>query len=174
METQKELETWLLAYQQGNEAAFEQIYRSTASQVYGYLLSLTRDRASSEDLMQETYLRIRGGISGYVPHGKPLAWIFTISRNLAMVQFRQAALAARRQSASMDELTAADWVEDAADGIVLRNVLKTLDACDRQIVMLHAVGGLRHREIAKLMEMPLGTILWRYQRAIKNLQQQLA
>ena len=44
---------------------------------------------------------------------------------------------------------------------------------ERQIVLLHAVTGLKHREIAALLELPLSTVLSKYHRALKKLREQL-
>lgn len=52
---------------------------------------------------------------------------------------------------------------------VLRAALSVLSEQERQVVMLHAVTGLKHREIAQLLELPLATVLSKYRRALKKL-----
>ena len=54
--------------------------------------------------------------------------------------------------------------------IVTRAVMSQLSDEERQIVVLHAVAGLKHREIADLLEKPLSTVLNKYRRALKKLQ----
>ena len=54
-------------------------------------------------------------------------------------------------------------------GSLLTECLKNLSDEERQIVMLHAVSGFKHREIARLLEMPLSTVLSKYNRAMKKL-----
>ena len=56
---------------------------------------------------------------------------------------------------------------------VLRACLEQLSDQERQIVALHAVAGFKHREIAALLELPLSTVLSKYNRAIKRLKQYL-
>lgn len=53
---------------------------------------------------------------------------------------------------------------------VLEIIRTRLDAADSKIVLMHLAAGLKHREIAKQLDMPLGTTLWRYNKAIKTLQ----
>ena len=53
--------------------------------------------------------------------------------------------------------------------MVLEKVLHTLTDSERQIVMLHAVAGVKHREIAAILDMPTATVLSKYSRAIKKL-----
>ena len=55
------------------------------------------------------------------------------------------------------------------DRHVLRAALSVLSEQERQVVMLHAVTGLKHREIAQLLELPLATVLSKYRRALKKL-----
>ena len=56
---------------------------------------------------------------------------------------------------------------------VLQQALASLGDVERQVVLLHAVTGLKHREIAALLEMPLATVLSKYHRALKKLRVQL-
>ena len=51
--------------------------------------------------------------------------------------------------------------------------MKALSDSERQIVLLHAVGGMKHRETAALMELPLATVLSKYSRALKKLKAKL-
>ena len=57
--------------------------------------------------------------------------------------------------------------------LALRAALELLDAEERRIVLLHAVTGWKHREIASLLELPLPTVLSKYHRALKKLRKQL-
>lgn len=56
---------------------------------------------------------------------------------------------------------------------LLEQALGTLEEQSRRIVLLHAVTGLKHREIAQLLELPLATVLSKYHRALKKLKLQL-
>ena len=59
------------------------------------------------------------------------------------------------------------------DQTVLEAALNTLTVEERQVVLLHAVSGLKHREIAKLLEMPLPTVLSKYRRSLSKLKKKL-
>jgi RNA polymerase sigma factor (sigma-70 family) len=56
--------------------------------LYGYALALTRDRASAEDLVQETYLRAVRAFGTLVPDSNLEAWLFAIMRNAWLNQVR--------------------------------------------------------------------------------------
>ena len=56
---------------------------------------------------------------------------------------------------------------------LLQTALAALEEQERRIVVLHAVTGLKHREIAQLLELPLATVLSKYHRALKKLKVRL-
>ena len=60
------------------------------------------------------------------------------------------------------------------DKIVIRKCIETLGDSEREIVILHAVSGFKHREIAEILGLPLSTVLSKYNRAIKKLRKTLS
>ena len=154
---------------QGDQAAFEALYRQTERAVYTFALSLLKNPHDALDVTQETYLKVRASAHLYQPQGKPLAWLFTIARNLSNSLLRQSG-----RSVSAEEYFSADgpgcaYLEDPSDRLALTAALDGLEELDRQGVLLHVVSGLKHREIAQDLGLPLGTVLTRYHRALKKL-----
>ena len=154
----------------GDEDAFVTLYRASSDAVYYLLLSLVKEPAAAEDLMQDTYLSVRKSAKNYVPQGKPMAWIFTIAKNLAYMELRRNQRQDPDGLEGHEELAAEDGISRAVDNMVLRNALALLDERDRQIVLLQVVSGLKFVEVASALETPLGTVLSRYHRAIRKLQ----
>ena len=97
-----------------------------------------------------------------------------MARNLGLMRLREE----RRFPAAGEEETEtlpADGNEAgrAEDRLVLECAMRVLGDEERQVVMLHAVAGLKHRETAALMGLPLSTVLSRYHRALGKLQKAL-
>jgi len=137
--------------------------------VFAYAMSKTGDRHDAEDIMQDTFVQIYKYAGRYRAQGKPMAWIVTIAQNLIK---RQRVLKSRHMSLDGD---IGRNEEESPTGEVIRNewlrwIMNTLNEAEREVVVLHLVSGLRHREIAQLQGEPLSTILSRYSRAIKKLQ----
>ena len=61
-------------------------------------------------------------------------------------------------------------LEQAADRKVLLDALGRISREERQIVLLHAAAGMKHREVAEALELPLATVLYKYSRSMKKLQ----
>lgn len=160
----------------GDREAFSILYQNTDRTVYSFILSIMKNPQDAEEVMQETYMKIWTSASSYQSQGKPLAWIFTIARNLCYMKFRDQK---HRADMGLEELTGEETgelclpLENMADAMALRAALELLKEDERQIVLLHASAGLKHREIAASLGMPLATVLSKYNRSIKKLKQNL-
>ena len=123
--------------------------------------------------MQETFLKIRSAAHLYVPMGKPLAWIFTIARNICLAKYR---MKKRFTGVSVDEVKEPldfSQIEDREDRIVLETAFEVLTEEECRIIILHAVSGMKHREIGELLRLPVSTVLSKYNRGLKKLRREL-
>lgn len=160
----------------GDKDAFQQLYQETDRTIYSFILSILKNPQDAEEVMQETYLKVWTSASTYQSQGKPLAWMFTIARNLCYMKFRDQK---RMADIGLDDLDGEEMgevclpLENMTDAMVLRAALDILKEDERQIVLLHASAGLKHREIAASLGMPLATALSKYNRAVKKLKQYL-
>ena len=169
-------EKLLLRVAQGDKEAFQRLYQNTDKTIYGFILSILRNPQDAEEIMQETYLKIWTSAAGYKSQGKPLAWMFTIARNLCYMKFRDQKREADIGLSDLSEGELGEFcpqIEDAADKMVLKAALHILNEEERRIVLLHTTAGMKHREIAADLEMPLATVLSKYNRAMKKLQKHL-
>lgn len=157
----------------GDKEAFADLYRQTERALYSFVLSLTKNHHDSLDIMQETYLKVRASAHLYKPMGKPLAWMFTIARNLTMTHFRQTKRFTEKEDDLEDDLLFS-YVTDVTDRMVLQTAMEALTEEERQIVLLFAVNGFKHREIAEALEIPLSTVLSKYRRSLAKLKKVLA
>lgn len=159
---------------QDDMAAFEELYILTEKTIYAYALSIVRHHEDALDIVSETFLKIRSAAHLYKPMGKPLAWMFTVTRNLAMDHLRRQARYHDGDFAELEFKDEFSFVENIGDRMVLEIVLTRLTEEERRIIMLHAVSGLKHREIAQSLGTPLSTILSKYKRSLKKLKGYLA
>ncbi len=171
-EQAKLLDAYIARIANGDRDALAGLYQETSPSVYAFSLAILKNPQDAEDVLQDCYLQIFGAAGSYHSHRKPMAWILTIARNLCMSTLRE-----RSKTAPM---TDTDW--DSAfgscemnvdDKVVLQQCMTALDDRSRQIVALHAVAGLKHREIAALLQIPLATVLSKYARSIKKLKEEL-
>lgn len=166
-------ETIFIKIGENDMAAFEEFYRLTERSVYAFVLSILKNHDDALDVMQDTYLKIRAAAHLYQPMGKPMAWVFTIARNLAMSKLRSQKQNINVQVGDIENDLAFSYITDPEDRIILQTVLMILNDQEREIILLHAVSGLTHREIARNLDMPLSTVLSKYNRGLKKLKKNL-
>ncbi len=150
-------------------SAMGDLYELIRADIYAFALSKIGRKEEAEDVTHDTFVRIWQNAPSYTPMGKPMAWILTIELNL----IRRACELSARSGAELDE-TLPDPDSDVEGSVInsefLRQMLQELSAEARQVVTLHLVSGLKHREIAQILNEPLVTVISRYRRAIKKLQ----
>ena len=168
-----ELEKLILRIAAGEQQALEELYHRTRAAVYALALSCVRNAHDAQDITQDTFVRVWEGASQYRPQGSPMAWLLTVARNLARMKLRQGARQAELSDEEWEAIPADSPGVTPEDRELLQTALAGLEDQERQVVLLHAVTGLKHREIAALLEMPLATVLSKYHRALKKLKSKL-
>lgn len=150
--------------------AMDELYELIKTDVYAFALSKTQNQKDAEDIMQDTFIQIYKYADRYEPQGKPLAWIFTIITNLSKRKFALGQRVSPMEDQHEDIPDDSDFASNLVDSEFLRALLNTLSQEEQEIIVLHIVSGMKHREIANLLDKPLSTVLSRYNRAIKKLQ----
>ncbi|MEF9984274.1 MAG: RNA polymerase sigma factor [Oscillospiraceae bacterium] len=152
---------------QGDMKAFEELYNKTDKAVFGFIFSILKNKANAEDVMQDTYLKIIPASKIYNPQGKPLSWVLTIAKNLALMSLRSE----KKTNTSIDDIEnniEFSQKDETEDKLILNLAISKLAEDEKQIVILHS-SGVKHREIASFLNMPLSTVLSKYNRALKKL-----
>ncbi|HEY2906951.1 MAG TPA: RNA polymerase sigma factor [Vicinamibacterales bacterium] len=142
----------MTGYLNGEIDAFDALYGALAGRIRGYLISLCRDAAMADDLVQETFLRVHRSRRTYEP-GRPVTpWVFAIARHVFLMHRRASARRQRFQTALADEIHNADVVNDSiaalAKGDEVRRALRAVPAGQRQALLMHHVAGHSFAEIA--------------------------
>ncbi|MCL2672297.1 MAG: sigma-70 family RNA polymerase sigma factor [Clostridiales bacterium] len=164
----EELTRQLNAIRNGDMAAFETLYNDSRTPVYTIILRITWDRAMSEDILQEFFTKLF--ISPPKPSVQnPRAYLFQMARNLAIDSVRK-----QVPQVPLEESSAYQPLDDSPLRMDIESALKRLPAQDCQIVTLHVIGELKFRELSEIMQIPIGTVLWKYGRAIGKLQKYLS
>ncbi len=153
----------------GDMSSMEELYELVRADIYAFALSKLRRTADAEDITHDTFVRVWESAPCYVPQGKPMAWILTIAHNL----IRRSAVRAQRTvpwEVWCESDTSVDIEGDLVERTFVHELMQTLTPPEQQVIVLHTLSGLKHREIATLLGEPLSTVLSRYNRAIKKLQ----
>ena len=166
----EELEGLLAGLAAGNRDSLAALYHRTRAAVYGLALSYLKNGHDAEDVTQDTFVRAWDKADQYRPQGKPLGWLLAITRNLALMKLRDRGKSQDLPEDQWENLAIENPMVTLEDRQLLTAAMAVLTDQERQVVILHAVTGLRHKEIAALLEIPLATALSKYHRALKKLQ----
>lgn len=129
----------------GDPSALEQLYRDHAPALFTLGLRLTGDHAAAEDIVQDTFLRMLGFLSGLRADAPLRPWLKRVASNLAIDRLR------REHRYTDDErlwdLEATDASQ--ADAVDAEALMRRLPPVARTLVWLHEVEGWSHPELAK-------------------------
>jgi RNA polymerase sigma-70 factor, ECF subfamily len=148
----------------GDEAAFAALYDATSRRLYGLVLRIVRDPAMSEEVTQEVYLDVwRHSARFDAQRGSAISWLMTIAHRTAVDRVRASEASRRRDDAhatthqDVEFDTTAESAQASLEAQRVRRALTTLTDAQRSAVELAYLGGYTHTEVARLLDLPLGT-----------------
>jgi RNA polymerase sigma-70 factor (ECF subfamily) len=167
----------------GNNSSFAAAALEHVDALYGYAMTLTRDKADAEDLVQETYLRAVRAANQPQPEANLKAWLFVIMRN-AWLNIRRHKHHGLRIFEPDDENGAGAVSDKSYDPhvVYLRKLereqvhaaIEKLPEAYREIVVLRDIEGFSYQEIATVLNCPAGTVMSRLGRARGKLRDALS
>lgn len=162
-----EMDRLLVRIAGGDNAAFEELYARTARGVYAFLYTYLHNSADTEDAMQTVYLKVKTGIHSYRKGTNARAWLLQIAKNHALNELKKRK---REVPTEFIEITAD---ERFGENTVTDAMRRTLTEEEQRIVTLHVLWDYKHREIAQMLNCPIGTVTSKYKRAIEKLRNTL-
>jgi len=181
-------EDLLLAYRsRGDREAFDALVHRYERELYGYLRHYMGDAEMAEDVFQQTFLQVHLKCDQFEPGRKVRPWLYTVATNQAidyqrrnrrhrMVSLdRRASRPADEESGALIELLdnpepdPGHLAETAEQHDQLREAVEELPQATRQVVRLVYFQGLKYREAAEVLCIPVGTVKSRLHAAIHKL-----
>jgi RNA polymerase sigma-70 factor (ECF subfamily) len=163
-----EVNILLLRLRQGEPDALRELYDECRRDVYLLALAILRNTADAEDILQDVFVAVHGKISQYGHKAGGKAWLLSITRNLALNRLRSNKL---RAHADLDELPEAEAPAVPQDDGLFEECLALLNPRERQILTMHLTLDLTHRETARVLRLPEGTVRRTYAAAINKLRE---
>ncbi len=150
-----------------------ELFRTLASAVYGYAISVLGNPADAEEVLSETFLRVCKKSDQYHGRGSIRAWVFSIAHRLCIDVLRRKAKLIRPVSLP-EQLPSAQpsptvLTERHEQQAIIVAVVEKLPAEQKEVVMLKIYGNLTFREISETLDIPLNTALSRMHQALKRL-----
>ncbi|MBI5371039.1 MAG: sigma-70 family RNA polymerase sigma factor [Sphingobacteriales bacterium] len=157
---------------QRDEKAFAYLYDHYAAALYGVVNTVVADKETANDVLQNVFVNIWRKFDSYDPaKGRLFTWMMNIARNAAIDEIRSKGYANTRKTQPLPEeneisgAVTGPRIEDSG----LKKVLGRLKEEWRVLVDLSYYQGFTHEEIAKALDLPLGTVKTRIRSALIQL-----
>jgi RNA polymerase sigma-70 factor, ECF subfamily len=166
-------EALMLEFQRGSRSAFEELFARYQGPLYGFFRRRLQSRERAEDLVQETFLAMIGGMARYAPRALVRTYLYGIALKLVAAE-RRRLLKDPPARESCTKPSAEPAVESASERVLwVRQALEKLEDMDREVLMLREYELLSYLEIAQLLQIRLNTVRSRLFRARMALKESL-
>ena len=161
-----------MRFQAGDEDAVAAVYDRFSGAVFSLSLRILGDRGRAADATQQTFVKAWRAAETFDPRRDFAPWIYSIARRTAIDVYRKES---RATPTELDEVPiegpsfVATW-----EAFEVRAAVDQLQDDEREIVYLSHFGGLTQTEIAKKLDIPVGTVKSRSHRAHKSLLEKLS
>lgn len=143
---------------------FDLFYEETKKIVYFTIKNIIHDEELTKDLMQDTYIKFLNQLDKYKDDNLN-AYLSLMARNIAINEYN------RRKKEVIDSEYLDQLSTTKIEDPMIFRILDYLSEEEKEIVLYHIVENLKFKDIAKIVNKSLGTVLWIYNKAIKKLQE---
>ncbi len=160
--------------QAGDSAQLATLFERYHPGLFRYLLSLTRNRTLSEDLVQEVFFRVLKYARSYDPSLSFPVWLYGMARNACFDALHKGR--AEITGSEMEDIRSSAPVPEEViarkqDVTFLQEALQQLPEEKREVLILSRFHDMRYEEIARILKCEIGTVKVRVYRALKELRE---
>lgn len=148
--------------------AFKIVYENTKKGVFSMIISIVNNKAATEDLMQDTYMKMIQKIHTYKKGRNFFAWLLQIAKNTAIDYLRNEnkVHVLEPNHITFERMKSKDY---NTQNYEVMDMIKNLNEVEKQVVLLRIISKIKFKDIAKSLNKPIGTVLWIYQKSINKL-----
>ncbi|CDC41347.1 rNA polymerase sigma-70 factor ECF subfamily [Firmicutes bacterium CAG:449] len=166
----EEINLLIKEFKNKNHSNFEKFYNLTSKQVYFTSLNILKNHALAEEITQDVYVKFLSEISSFKEYYNVFSYLTTISRNLSINVYN------KNKKIINDEeiINFAKYDDSTIDDLNAQEILSLIEeTSSREIVVYHVIFEYTFLQISKIMKVPLGTILWKYNKTMKYLKERI-
>jgi len=157
---------------------FEEKILEHIDSLYNLAIRMTQNEQDAEDLVQEASLKAYRHFDKFKPGTNFKAWIMTIARNIYINCYRKKLKEPQKiEFEAVEDFIALTEISGAQEEIFSENIKSSIDRLPEELrttIMLFYAEGFSYKEIAKIMDVPMGTVMSRLYTARQTLKRQLS
>lgn len=151
-----------------NKESYELLYKNYYSLVYGIVFSIIKNKESTEDIVQEVFVKIYNMSKDKFPEKSELSWLYTVAKNEALSFYRK-----KKQIVSIEEIyevsEESNEIEELIDKHTYNKIISGLNDQEKEIVSLKILSKFTFKKIGQMLCLPTATVQWKYYKAVNSL-----
>ena len=164
----KKLEELFKEIKQGNNQIMQDLYEQYKSLVYGVAFSILKNKEDSEDIVQTVFLKIFRLEKEKFPTKNVATWIYSVTKNETLNFLKN-----KKEEFNIDELYYIANENKELNEIIeidsYNKIIVKLPIKEQEIISLKILSGLSFKEISMILDLPIGTVQWRYYKGVHTL-----
>ena len=146
----------------------EELYQEANLFTKRIAFSMVKDQQVAEDISQEIFTKLLTLPVEKLPSQKEISWLYTVVKNECFLYFRK-----QKITTGIEDIYEIPEEKEELSSMIERvdfnKLIENLPEIEKQILSLKFISDFTFQEISKLLEMPIGTVQWRYYKAIHSL-----
>lgn len=147
----------------------ELLYKNYYNRMYGVAFSIVKKEDVSQNIVHNVIYKLLSLETSKFPTSSESTWLYTVVKNETFMFLRKNKPVISLENAAAESIVEDGDIHDFVDMDSYYSMIKGLNEEQRQIVTLKVLGGYTHKEIAEMLNKPIGTIQWIYNTSVKKL-----
>lgn len=151
------------------EKEFNKLYERYNKLVYAISFSILKNKENSEDITQIVFTKIWNMNTNNLPTSNEASWLYSITKNETLNFLRK-----QKNTVNLEEVYYINNDDKEINEIIEKDtynrIIAKLDEKEQEIVSLKILSGLSFKEISQILNMPMGTVQWRYYKSLHTLE----
>lgn len=164
----KELHEIFINLRKKQQDAYNKLYENYYKLIYGIVFSILKNKDDSEDVTHEVFTKIYKLDVNKLPVDNETSWLFTVSKNECYLYLRKS-----KPNINIEEIyeipESLNYLDEIIDIEYYNKLIKGLKEDEKLIVSLKVLSNFTFNKIAQIMNIPIGTVQWKYYKAINSL-----
>lgn len=164
----KELKELFNQIKSNDDTAFEEFYTKYNKLIYKIAFSILKNKSDAEDITQIVFEKIYSMDKENLPKKNETSWIYSVTKNETLNYFKS-----NRNNINLDDIYEIEDNNQEISKIIdqenYKRLISKLNDNEKEIISLKIISNFSFEEIGKILNMPTGTVKWRYYKAINTL-----
>lgn len=164
----EELHRIFIGIKNGDEEEFNKLYEKYKPLVYGVSFSILKNKEDSEEIVQTIFTKIYKLEKEKLPKENEATWLYSFSKNASLNFLRN-----KKEELNIDDIYYIAHESEELNEIIQKDtfnkIISNLNKKEQEIVSLKILSNLSFKEISQILNMPIGTVQWKYYKSLHTL-----